>query len=51
MQDESEMKNPDHVPSKGTRAVLIYRAFLEAAPTPPANGEVQQKTAASGEAP
>jgi hypothetical protein len=29
--DESEMKNLDHVPSKGTRAVIVYKAMLEAA--------------------
>ncbi|MDR6511433.1 hypothetical protein J2792_002305 [Novosphingobium capsulatum] len=29
MRDESEMKHLDHVPSKGTRAVLIYRAMTE----------------------
>lgn len=32
LRNEPEMKNLDHVPSKGTRAVIIYRAFLEAAP-------------------
>jgi len=36
MMQENEMRNRDHIPSKGTRATLIYRAFLEAAPTPPA---------------
>lgn len=29
--DEPEMQHLDHVPSKGTRAVLIYRAMLDAA--------------------
>lgn len=29
MREESEMKALDHVPSKGTRAVLIYRAMTE----------------------
>ena len=33
--DEPEMKNLDHVVSKGTRCVLIYKAMLAAAPTPP----------------
>ena len=33
--DEHEMKNLDHVPSKGTRCALIYKAMLAAAPTPP----------------
>lgn len=28
--DESELKNQDHVISKGTRAVLIYKAMLKA---------------------
>lgn len=32
LRDEPEMKNLDHMPSKGTRAVLIYKAMLEAAP-------------------
>ena len=27
--DEAEMKNLDHVPSKGTRATIIYRAMVE----------------------
>ena len=30
LRDESEMKNLDHVPSKGTRAVIIYKAMIEA---------------------
>lgn len=30
--EESEMKNLDHVISKGTRAVILYKAMLEAAP-------------------
>lgn len=29
LRDEPEMRQLDHVPSKGTRAVLIYRAMLE----------------------
>jgi len=29
LRDEPEMKHLDHVPSKGTRAVIIYRAMLE----------------------
>lgn len=29
LRDESEMKNLDHVPSKGTRAAIIYRAMVE----------------------
>lgn len=33
--DEPEMKNLDHVPSKGTRCALIYKAMLAAAPTTP----------------
>lgn len=28
MRDEEEMDQLDHVPSKGTRAVLIYKAML-----------------------
>jgi hypothetical protein len=32
LRDESEMKNLDSVPSKGTRAAIIYRAMLEVAP-------------------
>ncbi len=28
MREEPEMKHLDHVPSKGTRCVLIYRAML-----------------------
>lgn len=35
LRDEPEMQNLDHVPSKGTRAAIIYRAMLEAAPPPP----------------
>ena len=35
LRDEQEMGNLDHVPSKGTRAAIIYRAMLEAAPQPP----------------
>lgn len=35
LQDEPEMRNLDHVPSKGTRAAIIYRAMLEEAPQPP----------------
>ncbi|SCY68832.1 hypothetical protein SAMN05660666_02478 [Novosphingobium aromaticivorans] len=31
LRDEGEMKHLDHVPSKGTRAVIIYRAMLEPA--------------------
>lgn len=34
MREEHEMKSLDHVPSKGTRAFLIYKAMLEAAPEP-----------------
>ena len=34
LRDEPEMKNLDHVPSKGTRAAIIYRAMLEDAPAP-----------------
>lgn len=29
LRDEHEMKSLDHVPSKGTRAVLVYRAMIE----------------------
>lgn len=32
LRDEPEMKNLDHVPSKGTRVTIIYRAMLAAAP-------------------
>ncbi len=36
LRDEGEMKDVDHVISKGTRAVIIYRAMLAAAlPQPP----------------
>lgn len=35
LQDEPEMQNLAHVPSKGTRAAIIYRAMIEAAPQPP----------------
>lgn len=35
LRDEPEMRNIDHVPSKGTRAAIIYRAMVEAAPQPP----------------
>jgi hypothetical protein len=35
LRDEPEMRNLDHVPSKGTRVTIIYRAMLAAAPTPP----------------
>ncbi len=31
LRDEGEMKHLDHVPSKGTRAMIIYRAMLEPA--------------------
>lgn len=31
LRDEPEMKRLDHVPSKGTRAVLVYRAMIDAA--------------------
>jgi len=34
LQDEGEMKNLDHVPSKGTRVVIVWRAMLAAAPKP-----------------
>lgn len=34
LSDEPEMKSLDHVPSKGTRAVLIYKAMIDAALTP-----------------
>lgn len=30
LRDESELQRPDHVPSKGTRAAIIYRAMIEA---------------------
>lgn len=29
LRDEYEMKNLDHIPSKGTRAVIIYRAMID----------------------
>lgn len=35
LRDEPEMKNLDHVPSKGTRVTVIYRAMLQAAPVHP----------------
>jgi hypothetical protein len=45
LRDEDEMKALDHVPSKGTRCVLIYRAMVEdelsARPTPLA-GKVEE---------
>lgn len=31
LRDEGEMRHLDHVPSKGTRAMIIYRAMLEPA--------------------
>jgi hypothetical protein len=31
LRDEREMQHMNHVPSKGTRAVIIYRAMLSAA--------------------
>ena len=31
LRDEPEMQSLDHVPSKGTRAVMVYRAMLSAA--------------------
>ena len=31
LRDEPEMKRLDHVPSKGTRAALVYRAMIDAA--------------------
>jgi len=42
LRDEPEMQNLDHVPSKGTRAVLIYRAMLAAAPSTSVREEVDQ---------
>lgn len=39
LRDEAEMQSPDHMPSKGTRATLIYRAMLAAAPLAPASSE------------
>jgi hypothetical protein len=33
LRDEPEMKRLDHVPSKGTRCVILYRAMLDAAPS------------------
>jgi hypothetical protein len=39
LRDEPEMQHLDHVPSKGTRAVLIYRAMLPAIRTLPTEGE------------
>ena len=36
LRDEPEMEALDHVMSKGTRCVLIYRAMLAAAPDAPA---------------
>lgn len=32
LRDEPEMQNLNHVPSKGTRVVMIYKAMLSAAP-------------------
>lgn len=32
LREEPEMRNLDHVPSKGTRAAIIYRAMVEDAP-------------------
>lgn len=31
LRDEPEMTSPDHVPSKGTRATIIYKAMIDAA--------------------
>lgn len=41
LRDEPEMQALDHVPSKGTRCVLIYRAMYDAAlsPDPAGDGE------------
>jgi len=33
LRDEPEMQALDHVPSKGTRCAIIYKAMLEAAPS------------------
>lgn len=41
LRDEPEMKNLDHVVSKGTCCVLIYHAMLSSAPAPPAHPEAQ----------
>lgn len=35
IRDEPEMQIPEHVPSKGTRAAILYRAMLEDAPELP----------------
>jgi len=34
LRDEPEMRALDHVPSKGTRCAIIYKAMIEAHPTP-----------------
>jgi len=42
LRDEPEMTHLDHVPSKGTRVVIIYRAMLE--PTFAAIAQAQEPT-------
>jgi len=39
LRDEPEMQHLDHVPSKATRAVIIYRAMLEATLAPFTKGQ------------
>jgi hypothetical protein len=34
LRDEPELQALDHVPSKGTRAVLVYRAMIQASEAP-----------------
>lgn len=45
LRDEPELQHLDHVPSKGTRAVIIYRAMIEDAPTTPAPASPAQAAA------
>lgn len=37
LRDEPEMQAQDHFPSKGTRAAIVYKAMIAAAPEPPAS--------------
>lgn len=39
LRDDTEMRALDHVPSKGTRCYIIYRAMVEAASTPKPTGD------------
>lgn len=49
LRDELEMRALDHVPSKGTRAVLVYRAMLSDAPMPTPTEKPLDAPAVQGE--